>query len=58
MLVCEVPSDANEHLNHMNASTKIAIGEVTMMNGNMLKVNGKVPPHNFWFFKFDNMFEN
>lgn len=28
-----------------------------MMDSNMLKVNGKVPSHNFWFFKFASMFE-
>jgi hypothetical protein len=28
-----------------------------MLDSNMLKVDGKVPPHNFWFFKFATMFE-
>ncbi len=29
-----------------------------MLDGNMLKVDGKVPPHNYWFFKFSDMFED
>ena len=29
-----------------------------MMDSSMLKPQGKVPPHNFWFFKFANMFEH
>ena len=28
-----------------------------MMDSSMLKVDGKIPSHNFWFFKFANMFE-
>lgn len=28
-----------------------------MMESSMLKIDGKVPPHNFWFFKFCSLFE-
>lgn len=28
-----------------------------MMDSNMLKVEGQIPSHNFWFFKFATMFE-
>jgi hypothetical protein len=28
-----------------------------MMDSSMLKVEGRVPSHNFWFFKFCSMFE-
>lgn len=29
-----------------------------MMDGSQLKLHGKVPAHNFWFFKFASMFES
>jgi hypothetical protein len=29
-----------------------------MMDSNMLKVDGKVPIHNRWFFKFCDMFDD
>ena len=57
MLVCELPETAREHLGYFEGRNKIAIGELTMMDGNMLKVDGRVPSHNFWFFKFCSMFE-
>jgi hypothetical protein len=41
----------------MGTRSKIAIGEILMMDSNMLKVEGQVPAHNFWFFKFATMFE-
>lgn len=27
-----------------------------MMDSKMLMVDGKVPPHNYWFFKFSDLF--
>jgi hypothetical protein len=57
MMVSELPPDANEYLAYEGGRTKIAIGEIMMMDSAMLKVDGKVPPHNFWFFKFATMFE-
>lgn len=57
MMVAELPADANEYLGTEGARTRIAIGEIVMMDSTMLKVEGKVPPHNFWFFKFATMFE-
>jgi hypothetical protein len=41
----------------MNSRSKIAIGEIFMMDSAMLKVEGRIPAHNFWFFKFATMFE-
>jgi hypothetical protein len=29
-----------------------------MMDSNMLKVDGKIPLHNRWFFKFNDMFDD
>lgn len=55
MLVSELPETATEHL--LCLHSKIAIGELTMMEPSMLKVEGKVPSHNFWFFKFCSLFE-
>jgi hypothetical protein len=57
MLVCELPEDATEHMSYLSGKNRIAIGDILMMDGNMLKVDGKVPTHNFWFFKFCTMFE-
>lgn len=57
MFVCELPHDATEHMVCETTRNKISIGDIMMMDGNMLKVNGKVPSHNFWFFKFASMFE-
>ena len=58
MLVCELPPNADEHLTYVNTKAKIPIGELVMMDSNMLKVDGKVPPHNMWFFTFLSMFED
>lgn len=55
MLVSELPEDAVEHL--VCPRSKIAIGELAMMEASMLKIEGKVPSHNFWFFKFCSLFE-
>jgi hypothetical protein len=57
MLVCELPEEATEHMSYLSGKNRIAIGDILMMDGNMLKVEGKVPTHNFWFFKFCTMFE-
>lgn len=57
MMVSELPADADEYLAVEGARTKIAIGEIMMMDSSMLKVEGKVPTHNYWFFKFATMFE-
>lgn len=57
MFICEVPQNANEYLQAESSRSKISIGEILMLDSNMLKVDGKVPPHNFWFFKFATMFE-
>ena len=57
MFVSEMPNDATEHLTCESSRNKIIIGDIMMMDGNMLKVDGKVPSHNFWFFKFATMFE-
>lgn len=57
MFVSEMPMDATEHLICDFARNKIVIGDIMMMDSNMLKVDGKVPSHNFWFFKFASMFE-
>jgi len=45
-------------MNYLSGKSRISIGDILMMDGNSLKVDGKVPPHNFWFFKFCSMFEN
>lgn len=29
-----------------------------MLSSSMLKVNGKVPAHNYWFFKFADLFDD
>ena len=29
-----------------------------MLNSNMLKIDGKIPNHNMWFFKFCDMFDD
>ena len=57
MLVCELPQNATEHIAY-SSKNKIAIGEMIMMDSNMLKVEGKIPSHNMWLFKFLMMFEN
>jgi len=58
MLVCELPEEATEHMTYLGGKNKISIGDILMMDSNMLKPNGKVPAHNFWFFKFASMFEH
>ena len=58
MMVCDLPEDANEYASYLGTRSKIAIGDIIMMDSSMLKVEGKVPTHNFWFFKFASMFEN
>lgn len=57
MMVSELPADADEYLACLGSRSKIAIGEILMMDSGMLKVEGRVPTHNFWFFKFATMFE-
>jgi len=57
MLVSELPENAKEHLVQAEGKNKIAIGDLMMMDSKMLKVEGRVPSHNFWFFKFCSMFE-
>nr|BAJ98389.1 predicted protein [Hordeum vulgare subsp. vulgare] len=57
MMVAELPADANEYVGE-GVRTRIAIGEIMMMESMQLKVEGKVPNHNFWFFKFATMFDN
>jgi hypothetical protein len=57
MLVCELSESATEHIAY-SSKNKIAIGDLIMMDSHMLKVDGKIPSHNMWFFKFISMFEH
>ena len=57
MLVCELPESATEHIAY-SSKNKIAIGDLIMMDSQMLKIEGKIPSHNLWFFKFISMFEH
>jgi len=56
MILCEIPETATEYQAFSNAKSKINIGDIYMLDSNMLRVNGKVPAHNFWLFKFASMF--
>jgi hypothetical protein len=56
MFVCELQESAREHLSLMDGRSKIAIGDLVMLEASQLKVDGKVPNHNYWFFKFCSMF--
>lgn len=59
MLVCEISEDAVEYLQAKGSKTTIGIGDMIMMDSSMLKTdNNKVPTHNFWFFKFHEMFDD
>jgi hypothetical protein len=58
MLLCEINEDASEYMAYGHLKTKISIGELMILDGHMLKVNGRVPLHNQWMFLFANMFED
>lgn len=58
MLVCEVPTTANEYIYANPTKSTIGIGELLMMDSSMLKVDKKIPTHNRWFFKFNELFED
>lgn len=57
MLICQIPETAREYMHYMDTRTKISIGQIIILESSMLKIDGKVPLHNFWFFKFCSMFE-
>lgn len=57
MFISDVPDDGSEHT-HNSSKNKVAIGNLIMMSSDMLKVNGKIPSYNMWFFKFLAMFED
>ena len=53
-----MPTTANEYIYGNPTKTTIGIGELLMMDSSMLKVEKKIPTHNRWFFKFNELFED
>jgi phosphoenolpyruvate synthase/pyruvate phosphate dikinase len=57
MFVAAYNEEYREYENCNAVRNKIPIGEMMMLSSNMLKVDGKIPTHNLWFFKFGDMFD-
>lgn len=56
MLICDIGEGATEYL--QIPKSNVSIGEMMVMDATQLKVGGKVPDHNKWFFKFVEMFDD
>lgn len=58
MFVSPHNEDNTEYNRNDVVRNKIPIGDIMMLTADMLKVDGKIPNHNFWFFSFSDMFDS